>query len=133
MHPVEDPQTTFAYYNNASDYSRHDAAEFMEQVRQSPDHWAHPLVADMQAALHGRRVLEVAGCDECDERWMQKIYTKPGSPDIITLRERPDGTKYEIINNIFNERTLCDIFEPRALDLKITMGKLWWWASYTIR
>ena len=56
-----------------------------------------------------------------------------GSPDIITLRERPDGTKYEIINNVFNERTLCDIFEPRATDLKITMGKLWWWASYTIR
>lgn len=62
MHPVEDPETTFAYYNNAS-----------------------------------------------------------------------DGTKYKIINNIFNERTLCDIFEPRAIDLKITIDKLLWWASCTIR
>src|SRR5579871_3076559 len=60
MHPVEDPETTFEYYNNSSDYGRHDAAEFMEQVRQSPDHWAHSLIADMQAALRDRRVLEVA-------------------------------------------------------------------------
>ncbi len=73
------------------------------------------------------------GTDHCGEAWMQKIYTKPGSSDIITLRERQDGSKYEIINNIYNERTLRDIFEPKVSDFHIRTNKLWWWAWYTIR
>lgn len=73
------------------------------------------------------------GSDQCGEHWMQRLYTKPGSSDLITLRERPDGSKYEIINNVFNERTLCDIFEPLSTQLEIRIGKQWWRAWYTIR
>ena len=60
MCPVEDSQTMFEYYNTSSDFGDHNAAAFMEQVNADPDHWARPMITDLQAALGGKRVLEVA-------------------------------------------------------------------------
>lgn len=99
-------------------------------------HISHEQADHFLNALHRRLGLSAIvfmGTDQVGRNFLRRIYTKPGSSDLYTRRERPDGRSYEIINNLFTELSIYQTLEPVATDIRITMGRQWWWASYTIR
>jgi len=53
--------------------------------------------------------------------------------DLFSVRKRPDGTSYEIIDNVFDERTLCTLIEPHGCRIRYTSGQEYWWLTYTVR
>ncbi len=59
-------------------------------------------------------------------------YPGPGTADTYELRRLPDGSRYEIIKNYFDENELRRIFEPSSAHLQITMGDYWWWLHYIL-
>jgi hypothetical protein len=65
----------------------------------------------------------------CDE-WRAQLFTKPGEADFYGVRQRPDGSRYEIIDNVFGEEELRRIFAPRSKRLKVRSGKAYYWVTY---
>jgi ubiquinone/menaquinone biosynthesis C-methylase UbiE len=62
-----------------------------------------------------------------------KLLKKESTEDTYKLRELSDGTRYEIIKNYFDKNELINIFESRAEDLKIHIGKCFWWIQYRVK
>jgi SAM-dependent methyltransferase len=54
------------------------------------------------------------------------------SPDQFCVRTLTDGSKYDIINNEFDEPKLRSIFEHRTEKLSVTVGDASWWVTYTV-
>jgi len=61
-----------------------------------------------------------------------ELVIKQGQADSYKLRELPDGSRHEIIKNYFTEKDLNEIFGPLSTELKITVGKCYWWLSYKV-
>ena len=70
------------------------------------------------------------GMAHLSDQWRAQLYTKPGSTDLYGVRQRPDGSLYEIIDNVFGEEELHGIFAPRSKKLKVTSGKTHYWITY---
>ncbi len=60
------------------------------------------------------------------------FFQKPGAADWFEPRTRPDGSQWEIIDNVFTEADLRRIFEPRANHLQFTRGKGFYWITYEV-
>ncbi len=60
------------------------------------------------------------------------LITAPEDPNTYEIRTLPDGGQYTIIKNYYTADELSAILVPAADDLQITMGRRWWWLSYTI-
>jgi SAM-dependent methyltransferase len=52
--------------------------------------------------------------------------------DLYSRRTRPDGTSYEIIDNVFDEPDLRMLFGPHGKNLKYTSGLEYWWVTYDV-
>lgn len=59
-----------------------------------------------------------------------QLFTKPGGADSYGVRQRPDGSRYEIIDNVFGKEELSRIFSPRSKRLKMTSGQAYYWVTY---
>ena len=64
-------------------------------------------------------------------RFREKLERR--GDDLFSRRKRPDGTRYEIIDNVFDEAKLRDLLEPHACDISYTSGGEYWWVTYTAR
>jgi SAM-dependent methyltransferase len=53
--------------------------------------------------------------------------------DLFSRRKRPDGTIYEIIDNIFDEESIHALLKAHGTDVSYTSGEEYWWATYTVR
>ena len=53
--------------------------------------------------------------------------------DLFSRRKRPDGTSYEIIDNIFDESLVQALLEPHGDAVRYTSGEEYWWVTYTVR
>lgn len=58
------------------------------------------------------------------------LFTKRGEPDFYSLREHPDGSQFEVIDNVFSKGQLHQIFAPRSRDLRFRSGKSYYWITY---
>jgi SAM-dependent methyltransferase len=84
-------------------------------------------------ALHnrvGRGARVFIGMVHLSDDWQAQLYTKPGASDAYGLRRRPDGSLFEIIDNVFGEQELRRIFAPRSRRLKVKSGKAYYWVTY---
>jgi len=84
-------------------------------------------------ALHerlGRGARVFIGMAHLRDESRSQLFSKTGSGDLYGVRQRPDGTKYEIIDNIFAEKELRRIFAPRSRRLKVTSGRAYYWVTY---
>lgn len=61
-----------------------------------------------------------------------KLINKPGCEDTFKIRELADGSRHEVVKNYYREEQLREIFEPLASNLKIMVGKCFWWLSYLV-
>jgi SAM-dependent methyltransferase len=56
-----------------------------------------------------------------------------GTEDTYTRRVRPDGTTYDIIDNVFDGAGLRGLLQSHARgDLQYTSGERYWWVTYTV-
>lgn len=62
----------------------------------------------------------------------ESLQSKPGAPDTYEVRSRPDGSTYEIIDNVLSHDMLRNILSNRAVDLKFETNDAWWWLTYTV-
>jgi SAM-dependent methyltransferase len=60
------------------------------------------------------------------------LIVLPDDPNTYEIRTLPDGGRHTIIKNYYTAGELRPILAPAAGDLQITMGRRWWWLSYTI-
>ncbi|HTK75684.1 MAG TPA: methyltransferase domain-containing protein [Gemmataceae bacterium] len=84
-------------------------------------------------ALHnklGRGARVFIGMIHLSDEWRAQLYTKPGGADLYGVRQQPDGSQYEIIDNVFAEDELRRVFAPRSKRLNVTWGKAHYWVSY---
>jgi hypothetical protein len=44
-----------------------------------------------------------------------------------------DGSQHQVLKNYFDAAHLQRLFEPRAIELEVRMGKCFWWVSYRVR
>jgi len=57
-----------------------------------------------------------------------------GTRDTYTRRIRPDGTEYDIIDNVFESAGLRMLLQPHAReDVCYTSGERYWWVTYTVK
>lgn len=62
-----------------------------------------------------------------------RLYRRAGEPDRYDARPRPDGSVCEIIDNVFTERDLRQIFDPWAHDLCYILGTKFYWITYQVK
>ncbi|MFH1231690.1 MAG: methyltransferase domain-containing protein [Planctomycetota bacterium] len=62
-----------------------------------------------------------------------ELIKRPDSKDTFKLRELTDGSKYEVLKNYYDEEQLSYIFSPHGRDVKINIGKCFWWLSYLVK
>jgi 2-polyprenyl-3-methyl-5-hydroxy-6-metoxy-1,4-benzoquinol methylase len=84
-------------------------------------------------ALHaklsrGARVF--IGMVRLSDRWRAQLFTKPGAADLYGVRQCPDGSRYEIVDNVFGPDDLRRIFGPRSRRLTVTSGRAHDWVTY---
>jgi len=61
-----------------------------------------------------------------------QLFTEPGSEDTFKLRERADGSKYEVLKNYYNGDILRRLLRHGTSDLEVHEGKYFWWVKYSI-
>ena len=61
-----------------------------------------------------------------------ELIRPEGSVDTYKLRRLTDGSTHRVLKNYYAADQLNAIFEPRASDLEITVGKCFWWLSYKV-
>jgi len=73
-------------------------------------------------------------CNHIPQQVQNEMFQHPdGTQDTYTERKRPDGTSYEIIDNVFDENGLRMLLEPFANgDVRYTSGQKYWWVTYTV-
>lgn len=59
-----------------------------------------------------------------------ELIHKGALEDTYKKRKLADGSEYTILKNYFTEDELYSYLAPAANELRITMGNLYWWASY---
>ena len=62
-----------------------------------------------------------------------ELVRRSGCDDTFKLRTLADGTSHEVLKNYFTEAELEQTFGPRSRELKIHVGRCFWWLSYTAR
>jgi SAM-dependent methyltransferase len=62
----------------------------------------------------------------------KQLVQHDGVPDLYSRRSRPDGTSYEIIDNVFDEPDLRLLFGPHVKNFKYTSGLEYWWITYEV-
>ena len=62
-----------------------------------------------------------------------EVLIKPGHADAYKRRTLADGSQHEIIKNYYDERQLCALLAPYACDIEITIGRRYYWVSYTVQ
>jgi 2-polyprenyl-3-methyl-5-hydroxy-6-metoxy-1,4-benzoquinol methylase len=82
----------------------------------------------LHGKLGGARVF--IGMVRLSDHWRAQLFTKPGAADLYGVRQCPDGSRYEIVDNVFGEDELLRIFGPRSKRLKVTSGKAHYWVTY---
>ncbi len=62
------------------------------------------------------------------------LFTREdGTRDTYTRRSRPDGTRYDIIDNVFDGAGLRALLQSHARgDVEYTSGERYWWVTYTV-
>jgi len=68
--------------------------------------------------------------DECFNKG--EDLPSPGEPDSYELRHLNGGQSYSIIDNKFDEGELRRIFSPGASNLRIRVGREYWWLDYVV-
>ena len=71
-------------------------------------------------------------CNHLPDR--KSLFTRgDGTRDTYTRRTRPDGTVYEIIDNIFDGPGLRLLLSPHAEGrVNYVSGQKYWWVTYTV-
>ena len=59
-----------------------------------------------------------------------ELIRKENSFDTYKERKLSDGTEYEIVKNYYNENELKMIFQKYTKEIKIIIGKCFWWLFY---
>ncbi|MCZ6677875.1 MAG: class I SAM-dependent methyltransferase [Candidatus Poribacteria bacterium] len=62
----------------------------------------------------------------------KRLFRKKGLVDRYCRRELSDGSVYEIVDNDFDEQKLKSIFEPRAENIDVHVGRYMWWMRYVL-
>jgi ubiquinone/menaquinone biosynthesis C-methylase UbiE len=62
-----------------------------------------------------------------------ELVKREGCEDTFKLRTLADGSKHEVLKNYFTVRELEQILSPHAQDLRIQMGKCFWWVKYLVK
>ena len=62
----------------------------------------------------------------------KRRFWKKGLVDQYCRRELSDGSVYEIVDNDFDEQKLKSIFEPRAENIDVHVGRYMWWMRYVL-
>ena len=77
-------------------------------------------------ALHGklgRGARVFIGMVHLSDEWRAQLSRSRAS-DLYGVRRRPDGSQYEIIDNVFGEEELRRIFGPRSKRLRVNTARL---------
>ena len=61
-----------------------------------------------------------------------ELISRPNCQDTFKLRQLSDGSRYEVLKNYYEADQLHYIFSPRANNLKVHVGKCFWWLSYVV-
>jgi len=61
-----------------------------------------------------------------------QLIDKPRIEDTFKLRERADGSQYEVLKNYYNCDSLRRLLVHRTSDLEVREGKYFWWVRYSV-
>ena len=59
-----------------------------------------------------------------------ELITRLRCGDTFKRRDLSDGSEYEVVKNYYSAEQLHEVFRPFSCELKIRMGKCFWWVSY---
>jgi SAM-dependent methyltransferase len=72
-------------------------------------------------------------CNHLPRRFRRHLYRHDGADDLYSRRTRPDGSRYEIIDNVLDKSQIRLLLEPHARDVRFTNGREYWWVDYAVR
>jgi 2-polyprenyl-3-methyl-5-hydroxy-6-metoxy-1,4-benzoquinol methylase len=62
--------------------------------------------------------------------WRARLFRRPGEADFYSRRTRPDGSRYEVIDNLYSVKELARIFAPYSKRLRFRSGQAYSWITY---
>jgi SAM-dependent methyltransferase len=109
------------------------AATVMSFFQHVPTAQQEEFLDRLHARLGAGAIIFLAA-NHLSPRAQTSLFRKDQDPrDTYSIRHRPDGATYEIIDNVFDQAQIQALLSPRATDLRFTSGKSWWWVTYAIR
>ena len=97
------------------------------------EHVPRELVAEWIKRLHRKLLpgsLVFIGICHLTNRARSQLFSKPNDPNLYAPRYTFDGRRIEIIDNIYSEPDLREIFRPFALDICYFCGRGHYWITY---
>ncbi|MFQ5606833.1 MAG: class I SAM-dependent methyltransferase [Candidatus Zixiibacteriota bacterium] len=59
-----------------------------------------------------------------------ELLAPKGDPNTYKIRKLPDGSRYQVVKNYYDERSLRETLSDFGSDIRTHVGSVYWWATY---
>ena len=98
---------------------------FQHMPRERHEQW----IARLHSKLQPGSVVLIA-INHLSPRSRSKMFSKKGDPNLYEPRQTYDGEAVDVIDNVFSEPDLREIFDPHARGIEYTCGVGYYWVVY---
>ena len=98
-------------------------------------HMPREFIGEWITRLHHKllpRAIVLIAINHLSPKSRSKLFSKKGDPNLYENRQTFDGQSIDIIDNVFSEPDLREIFSPHAKTISYTCGVGYYWVSYEL-